>query len=95
MTVHTFGKDGEIMISEIVIDIALKRTKGRVTREDEMDLALIANEIRKQRDQYEDLMKAAIGYIKRSPCDPDHTEAQMGAYSVYQDLLKKYEDNQS
>lgn len=49
MAAHTF-EDGTI-VSEIVIDIELQRKSGRVTREEAFDLARVANEIRKERDQ--------------------------------------------
>lgn len=88
----TYEFDG-VMISDIVIDIELKRTKGRVTREEAKDLALVANEIRKERDKYKALFEAAKKYIDASPCDPDIYDDQCKAWKKYQDLLKWYEDD--
>lgn len=56
---HEF-EDGT-MVSEIVIDIELQRTKGRVTREEALDLARVANNIRTERDQYRSQTKLGVG----------------------------------
>jgi hypothetical protein len=55
MAAYTF-EDGALIISEYVIDIELKRTKGRVTREEAFDLARVANEIRKERELYRSMV---------------------------------------
>lgn len=41
---------GALLISEMVIDHALAKNKGRVTREEHSDVARVANEIRKERN---------------------------------------------
>jgi hypothetical protein len=56
---HEF-EDGTI-VSEVVIDIELQRTKGRVTREEALDLARVANNIRTERDQYRSQAKLGVG----------------------------------
>lgn len=88
--IHTFD-DGN-MISEIVIDIALRRDSGRVDRAELYDLARVANEIRKQRDELKVLFEAAKAYIDEDPGNRDTTSGQLKAYEKYQELLKTYED---
>lgn len=56
---HIF-EDGT-MVSEAVIDIELNRTKGRVTREEALDLARVANNIRTERDQYRSQPVLGVG----------------------------------
>ena len=42
--------DDGALVSEYLIDIELKRTKGRVSRQEMLELAKLADSIRKQRD---------------------------------------------
>jgi len=79
-----------VLISDIVIDIELKRTKGRVTREEAKNLALVANAIRKERDEFKALFEAAKNVIDFTPCDPF---IRKGFMDGYQALLKRHEDD--
>ena len=86
----TYEFDG-VMISDIIIDVELKRTKGRVTREEAKHLALVANEIRKERDQYKALFEAAKNYIDEDPGSRDTSSKQIKLWMKYCDLLTEYE----
>ena len=87
MNTHVFG---DVIVSEIVIDIELKRNKGRVTREKAMNLALVANAIRTQRNEFRELFEAAKVYISKCPCDPDIYPEQYKAWKRYIELIEEY-----
>lgn len=57
-TVHEF--ENGLLISESIIDNGLERTKGRVTREEHKELAMVADRIRKERDG----LKMKIKYMR-------------------------------
>lgn len=49
MKVHDVGNG--LLISEILIDLSLKPRAGRVTQEEMRELALLADSVRKERDE--------------------------------------------
>ncbi len=60
-------------------------------RDENTPIATILNNYKKDK-KTEKLLAAAIDYINKSPCDPDHTKEQWEAYRNYMELLEVLEN---